>query len=96
MHVHTLHIVHSGSTPLGMYKKLIEFYKAKKLSFEYVKTFNMDEYVGLASDHPESYHYYMYENFFKHIDINPGMLFVLSRTNWFLSTKNIIIKGILS
>lgn len=37
---------HSGSTPLGMYKKLIEFYKAGKVSFKYVKTFNMDEYVG--------------------------------------------------
>ena len=55
-----------------MYKKLIEFYKEGKLSFKYVKTFNMDEYVGLPSDHPESYHYFMYENFFKHIDIDPG------------------------
>ena len=63
----------TGSTPLGMYKKLIQFYKDGKLSFKYVKTFNMDEYVGIASDHPESYHYYMYENFFKHIDIDPGV-----------------------
>lgn len=36
----------TGGTPLGMYKKLIEFYKAGKVSFKYVKTFNMDEYVG--------------------------------------------------
>lgn len=36
----------TGSTPLGMYKKLIEFHKAGKISFKYVKTFNMDEYVG--------------------------------------------------
>ena len=56
-----------------MYKKLIQFYKEGQLSFKYVKTFNMDEYVGIASDHPESYHYYMYESFFKHIDIDPGM-----------------------
>ena len=56
-----------------MYKKLIQFYKEGKLSFKYVKTFNMDEYVGIPSDHPESYHYYMYENFFKHIDIDPGI-----------------------
>ncbi|PIK36910.1 putative glucosamine-6-phosphate isomerase 2 [Apostichopus japonicus] len=61
----------TGSTPLGMYKKLIEFHKSGKLSFKYVKTFNMDEYVGLAKDHPESYHNYMWENFFKHIDIDP-------------------------
>ena len=68
-----LRITSSGSTPLGMYKKLIQFYKEGKLSFKYVKTFNMDEYVGLPSNHPESYHYYMYENFFKHIDIDPGL-----------------------
>lgn len=55
----------TGSTPLPMYKRLVEFHKAGKLSFRYVKTFNMDEYVGLPRDHPESYHYYMYHNFFK-------------------------------
>lgn len=62
-----------------MYKKLIEFYEAGELSFKYVKTFNMDEYVGLPDDHPESYHYFMYENFFKHIDIDPG---IESRGGW--------------
>ncbi|XP_077983769.1 glucosamine-6-phosphate deaminase 2-like [Glandiceps talaboti] len=61
----------TGSTPLGMYKKLVEFYKNGDLSFKYVKTFNMDEYVGLERDHPESYHTYMWDNFFKHIDIVP-------------------------
>ena len=60
-----------GSTPVGMYKKLIEFNKAGELSFKFVKTFNMDEYVDLARDHPESYHSFMWENFFKHIDIDP-------------------------
>lgn len=59
----------TGSTPLGMYKKLIEYYQQGKVSFKYVKTFNMDEYVDLKRDHPTSYHYYMYHNFFKHIDI---------------------------
>nr|CAH7735936.1 unnamed protein product [Callosobruchus chinensis] len=67
----------TGSTPYGMYQKLIEFYKAGKLSFKYVKTFNMDEYVGLPRDHPESYHYYMWNNFFKHIDIDPENAHVL-------------------
>ena len=56
---------------MGMYKKLIEFYKKGELSFKYVKTFNMDEYVGLPRDHKESYHTYMWSNFFKHIDIDP-------------------------
>lgn len=61
----------TGSTPLGTYKKLIEFHKAGALSFKYVKTFNMDEYVGLPRDHPESYHSFMWNHFFKHIDIQP-------------------------
>lgn len=61
----------TGSTPLGMYKRLIEFHKAEELSFKFVKTFNMDEYVDLARDHPESYHSFMWEHFFKHIDIDP-------------------------
>ncbi|XP_059482999.1 glucosamine-6-phosphate isomerase isoform X2 [Neocloeon triangulifer] len=67
----------TGGTPLGMYKKLIEYYKAGKVSFKYVKTFNMDEYVGLPRDHPESYHFYMFENFFKHIDIDPKNAHIL-------------------
>lgn len=66
-----------GGTPYGMYQKLIEFYKAGKLSFRYVKTFNMDEYVNLPRDHPESYHYYMWNNFFKHIDILPENVHIL-------------------
>ncbi|KAL8211936.1 UNVERIFIED_CONTAM: Glucosamine-6-phosphate isomerase 1 [Gekko kuhli] len=60
----------TGSTPLGCYKKLIEYFKNGDLSFKYVKTFNMDEYVGLPRDHPESYHSFMWNNFFKHIDIS--------------------------
>ncbi|KAK9731827.1 Glucosamine-6-phosphate isomerases/6-phosphogluconolactonase [Popillia japonica] len=67
----------TGSTPYGMYQKLIEFYKAGKVSFKYVKTFNMDEYVNLPRDHPESYHYYMWNNFFKHIDIDPKNVHIL-------------------
>lgn len=66
-----------GGTPLGMYKKLIEYYQQGKISFKYVKTFNMDEYVDLPRDHPESYHYYMYNNFFKHIDIDPKNVHIL-------------------
>ena len=59
----------TGSTPLGTYKKLIELNKAGKVSFKNVVTFNMDEYVGLAPEHDQSYHYFMWENFFKHINI---------------------------
>ncbi|OXB63574.1 hypothetical protein ASZ78_014199, partial [Callipepla squamata] len=67
----------TGSTPLGCYKKLIEYHKNGDLSFKYVKTFNMDEYVGLPRNHPESYHSYMWNNFFKHIDIDPNNAHIL-------------------
>ena len=59
----------TGSTPLGMYAELINLYKAGKVSFANVVTFNMDEYVGLPEEHPESYHSFMWNNFFSHIDI---------------------------
>ncbi|CAH1267564.1 GNPDA1 [Branchiostoma lanceolatum] len=67
----------TGSTPVGTYKKLIEFHKAGQLSFRYVKTFNMDEYVAIPRDHPESYHSFMWANFFKHIDILPENAHIL-------------------
>ncbi len=59
----------TGSTPLQVYKNLIEYYKKGELSFKNVITFNMDEYVGLSPKDIQSYHYFMYENFFKYIDI---------------------------
>ena len=59
----------TGSTPIGTYKALIKAYKAGKVSFKNVVTFNMDEYVNIPENHPESYHSFMWNNFFKHIDI---------------------------
>jgi glucosamine-6-phosphate deaminase len=59
----------TGSSPLGMYKELIKLNEAKKVSFKNVVTFNMDEYVNLAEDHPESYHSFMWNNFFSHVDV---------------------------
>lgn len=59
----------TGGTPLQTYKRLIELYQAGEVSFRHVVTFNMDEYVGLPETHPESYHSFMYNNFFNHIDI---------------------------
>ena len=67
----------SGGTPLGMYKKLIEYQHNGHVSFKHVVTFNMDEYVKLPRDHPESYHTYMWTNFFKHIDIDPANVHLL-------------------
>jgi len=60
----------TGSTPEGMYEDLIHKTKQGEISFKDVTTFNLDEYIDLAEDHPNSYHYFMQENFFKHIDIS--------------------------
>ena len=60
----------TGSSPMGMYKALIKHYQSGKVSFKHVITFNMDEYVGLPQDHPQSYHTFMWTNFFSHIDID--------------------------
>ena len=59
----------TGSTPLGLYKELARMHKEEGLDFSQVTTFNLDEYVGLPPSHEQSYHYFMYENFFKHINI---------------------------
>uniref|UniRef100_A0AAR5Q9W7 Glucosamine-6-phosphate isomerase n=1 Tax=Dendroctonus ponderosae TaxID=77166 RepID=A0AAR5Q9W7_DENPD len=67
----------TGSTPYGMYQKLIEYCKAERVSFKFVKSFNMDEYVNLPREHPESYHCYMWNSFFKHIDIDPKNAHIL-------------------
>ena len=68
----------TGSTPLTTYAHLIELYKAGKVSFKNVVTFNMDEYVGLPQEHPESYHSFMWNNFFNHVDINPANVNILN------------------
>ena len=59
----------TGSTPEGMYRELVKMHKEGELDLSQVITFNLDEYLGLSPDHPQSYHYYMYENFFNHINI---------------------------
>ena len=59
----------TGSTPIGTYKELIHLNKTGKVSFKHVVTFNMDEYIGIPQDHPESYHTFMWSHFFSHIDI---------------------------
>ena len=59
----------TGSSPIGTYKELIRLNKEGYISFRNVITFNMDEYVGLPKEHPESYWSFMHRNFFDHIDI---------------------------
>lgn len=68
----------TGSSPLGMYKELIRLNEAGQISFRNVVTFNMDEYVGIPEDHPESYHSFMWNNFFSHIDIKKENVNILN------------------
>jgi glucosamine-6-phosphate deaminase len=60
----------TGSTPIGLYKKLIEMNKNKEIDFSNIKTVNLDEYVGLGVENPQSYRYFMNENLFNHINID--------------------------
>jgi glucosamine-6-phosphate deaminase len=68
----------TGSSPITTYQELIKRHKAGDISFKNVITFNMDEYVGLPEDHPESYHYFMYDNLFNHIDIPKNQINILN------------------
>lgn len=68
----------TGSSPLGMYKELIKLNSKGTVSFKNVITFNMDEYVNLPEDHPESYHSFMWNNFFGHLDIQKENVNILN------------------
>ena len=70
----------TGSTPLGVYERLIELNQKGLISFQNVITFNMDEYVGLDENHPQSYHYFMHQNFFSKIDIKKENIHILDGT----------------
>lgn len=66
----------TGSTPLGLYQALIKMHQQENLNFREARTFNLDEYAGLALSHPQSYNYYMRENLFKHINIKKENVFI--------------------
>lgn len=68
----------TGSTPLGTYAELIRMVRDGEVSFKNVITFNMDEYVGLPEEHPESYHSFMARNLFDHIDIKKENVHILN------------------
>jgi len=70
----------TGGTPCGLYQELIRMHKEEGLDFSQVTTFNLDEYVGLADDHPQSYHYFMWDNLFKHVNVSPQSTHVPSGT----------------
>src|SRR5213595_963178 len=70
----------TGSTPLGLYQELVRLHKEEQLDFSRVTTFNLDEYVGLPVNHPLSYHYFMHEHFFQHVNIPPHNINIPSGT----------------
>jgi len=70
----------TGSTPLGLYQQLVRMHKAGQLDFSQVTTFNLDEYVGLPVTHEQSYHRFMHENFFRHVNIPPQNVHIPSGT----------------
>jgi len=68
----------TGSSPLGVFKRLIEMFKKGKISFQHVVFFHMDEYIGLSKDDPNSYGYFLWDNFFQHIDIKKQNIHLLN------------------
>lgn len=68
----------TGSSPIGMYEELVKACKEGRISFRHVISFNMDEYVGLPTEHPESYHSFMHRHLFDHIDILPQNIHILN------------------
>lgn len=71
----------TGSTPEGLYAQLVEDYKAGKISFKDVTTFNLDEYRGLDHDHVQSYHYFMAKHLFNNVDIDMAATHVPDGSN---------------
>lgn len=67
----------TGGTPVGTYQELVKAFKDGRVTFNNVVTFNMDEYVGIDEKHPESYHSFMWTNFFSHVDIKKENINIL-------------------
>src|SRR5215831_5129278 len=66
----------TGSTMVGVYEHLVRLYKTGSLDFSQVVTFNLDEYLGLTRSHPKSFHYFMQEHFFRHVNVRPGNIHI--------------------
>ncbi len=66
----------TGQTPLAMYRELVRMHGALGLDFSGVTTFNLDEYVGLPPEHPASYHTFMWENLFRHVNVRPERIHI--------------------
>ena len=87
----------TGSTPLGVYKELVDLYRGRKIDFARVTTFNLDEYVGLPVDHPQSYSYFMRQNLFDHINVPERAIHIIhvvtGTAERMVSTRNVVYVG---
>lgn len=68
----------TGSTPIRLYEKLVESYKKREISFKEVLTYNLDEYIGVDQNHPQSYYQYMYKHLFSQVDIKKSNIHIPS------------------
>jgi len=68
----------TGSTPIGVYQELIRKFQKGELDFSKVVTFNLDEYYGLSPEHPQSYHFFMWNILFKHINLKKENIHLLN------------------
>ena len=62
----------TGSTTIGVYRELVRLHREESLDFSRVVTFNLDEYLGISPEHPQSFHHFMTEHFFSHVNLNPA------------------------
>jgi glucosamine-6-phosphate deaminase len=77
----------TGETPVGMYAELVQMSKRGLIDFSRTATFNLDEFYGLSADHPQSYHRYMHERFFAHVDVAPSNVFIFDGTAQDVATE---------
>ena len=66
----------TGSTPIGLYQSLIQMHRNEGLDFSHITTFNLDEYVGLKAEDRQSYHSFMYEHLFSHVNVKPAQVYI--------------------
>lgn len=66
----------TGGTPVGLYERLIDEHRNRGLDFSKITAFNLDEYIGLAPDHSQSYHYYMWDKLFDHVNVDPSKIHI--------------------
>ena len=66
----------TGSTPLGMYEELVSLHRTSQLDFSKTTSFNLDEYLGLSPDNPQSFHYFMHSNFFSQVNFSPERIHI--------------------